>query len=265
MQPADFDLDTLIEDLAQMLRRMIGEHIEFDHLIAGERCVVKADPSQVEQVIINLVLNARDAMPNGGKLQLETRHVFEDGRSTRMGQVIRAGNYAALVVRDAGTGMTREVQTRIFEPFFTTKKTGSGMGLATVYGIVKQSGGYIWADSAPESGSTFTIYLHAAAGVTKTEARAPSPDKPDRSGKALLVEDQEDVQVIARKMLESIGFDVIEASNGDDGLRLAVKHEDSIDILLTDVLMPGMSGLQLADALMTRNQKTKIILMSGCI
>ena len=182
-----------------------------------------------------------------------------------MGQVIRAGNYAALVVRDAGTGMTREVQTRIFEPFFTTKKTGSGMGLATVYGIVKQSGGYIWADSAPESGSTFTIYLHAAAGVTKTEARAPSPDKPDRSGKALLVEDQEDVQVIARKMLESIGFDVIEASNGDDGLRLAVKHEDSIDILLTDVLMPGMSGLQLADALMTRNQKTKIILMSGCI
>ena len=266
MQPEVFNLSVLIEDLTQMLWRVIGEHIQLERRLLREPCLIKADPGQIEQVIVNLVLNARDAMPNGGTLRIETAQTYWDGTSAWKDFPIREGKYVVLQVSDSGIGMSPEVQSRIFEPFFTTKEKGAGLGLATTYGIVKQSGGYIWATSESGAGTTFKVYLPASVDVDSLDEPVSMPSKEARSqmhGKVLLVEDEEEVRQVTRKMLESIGFTVVEAVDGDEAVRLHLEHCETIDVLLTDVVMPRVNGLELASQLKAKCHDMKILFMSG--
>ncbi len=265
IQPKVLDLNALVANMDRMLRRVIGEHIELETVLSPGLGSVKTDTSQVEQVIMNLAVNARDAMPEGGKLSIRTNNV--DVRlSSRVHAGVRPGAYVRLSVADTGKGIDAEIMIHLFEPFYTSKETGkgTGLGLSTVYGIVKQSGGEIVVESEPGHGATFNIYLPRITDVTELTAPAEG-EHPVRAGTEtiLLVEDEVGVRQLVREMLHRLGYKIHEASGGADALRIFAQHRNTIDLLLTDVIMPQMSGRDLAERLKAQQPSLKVLYISG--
>jgi len=266
LQPIPLDLNSIVSDINKMLRRLIGEDINLNAKLAADLKRVKADPGQIEQVLVNLVVNARDAMPKGGKLTIETTNAELDREyaSTHVGA--NPGDYVVLAVSDTGTGMTEQVRRQIFEPFFTTKEKGkgTGLGLSTVYGIVKQTGGNIWVYSEPNHGTTFKVYLPAlASSSTSSEPKTAESPIPRGSETVLLVEDEEVVRGLARQILEDAGYYVLVAQQGEEAVRLCNEHAKEIHLLLTDVVMPGAGGKVVADRLSALRPGIKVLFMSG--
>ena len=265
LTPEVLNLNTLVTDLEKMLPRLLGEDIEVSLTLDSELGSVKADQSQIEQVVMNLAVNARDAMPEAGKLKVQTANARLDQAYTRTHPGSRAGNYVLLTVTDSGTGMDTAILAHIFEPFFTTKERGkgTGLGLATVYGIVKQSNGYIWVDSAPGKGASFQIYLPLHAGQASEEPKNQPAEKLQGSEKILLVEDSEPLKKLAQKFLEAAGFQVLSAGSGEEALEVAARYGGTFDLLLTDVVMPGINGRVLAEQLLPRQPGMRVLYMSG--
>ena len=260
------DLGAVTVDMKEMLARLIGEDIALVTTIAPGLGRVKADRGQIEQVVMNLAVNARDAMPKGGHLIVETDNVELDDEYVRRHMGARPGPYVMLAVSDTGVGMAREHQRHIFEPFFTTKEQGkgTGLGLATVYGIVKQSGGYIEVDSEPGRGTTFRIYLPRVDAAESAADRAARPAAPAGGTETiLLVEDEEGVRELARDILRASGYTVLEARNGPEALLLGERHQGPLDLLLTDVVMPRMSGRELAERMGPLRPDLSVLYMSG--
>jgi PAS domain S-box-containing protein len=266
LQPQVLDLNGVIQDLAKMLPRLLGEDIELFVSAAPELGRVKADLSQMEQVILNLAVNARDAMPEGGRLTMETSNVFlDEGYGARYPN-FQPGEYVQLAVTDTGMGMDDETIAHMFEPFFTTKEPGkgTGLGLATVYGVVKQSGGWIWVYSEPGKGACFKVLLpRVDAPVTAAAAPVAGTQRPRGSETILLVEDQEAVRELARDFLKSSGYNVLDAGLGSEAMEIAARHQGPIHLLVTDVIMPKMNGRELADRLMAARPEMKVLFMSG--
>jgi len=265
LEPKVLDLNEVVGDMSKMLRRMIGEDVELATHLASELGRVKADPGQIEQIIMNLVVNARDAMPSGGKLTIETTNVFLDDEYAREHLPTEPGQYVMLAISDAGMGMDAETQARIFEPFFTTKELGkgTGLGLSTVYGIVKQSDGFVWVYSEPGHGTTFKIYLPQVDAEETTEAKPVDEAAQHGSETILLVEDDDVVRKLAQEILEAAGYDVLVADQGEEAIRLVVEHSQEIHLLLSDVVMPGASGKEIADRLIPLRPEMKVLFMSG--
>jgi signal transduction histidine kinase/DNA-binding response OmpR family regulator len=266
MHPASLDLNGLIREMTGMLGRLIGEHIEVSLTLSADLHLALADRSQIEQVVMNLVVNARDSMPDGGKLTVVTTNVELESSSFH-DQPMKEGRYVMLAVTDTGHGMTRETQRRLFEPFYTTKELGkgTGLGLSTTYGIVKQSKGYIWVYSEPGRGATFKVYLPCADSdvVAATASNGATASDQKITETVLLVEDEDGVREFSRRTLVNAGYQVIESSNGNDAERLFEEHEGSIDIVLTDVVMPGCGGPELLKRLRLRAPNLKVLYMSG--
>jgi CheY-like chemotaxis protein len=264
--PQRIVLEDVVANTHKMLKRVIGEDISVVTLLNPEPTTVQIDPGQIEQVIMNLAVNARDAMPTGGQVTIETSRVTLDAAYSQSHPPMVPGRYALLAVSDTGTGMDANTRARIFEPFFTTKEVGkgTGLGLATVYGIVKQSGGFIWVYSEPGQGATFKIYLPLIAepaDVVTAEREAPA--LPCGSETILLVEDESAVRNVARQILERCGYTVIEAAGGNQALDLAAKMPGTIHLLLTDVVMPEMSGRVLGERFAEMKPGIRILYMSG--
>jgi two-component system, cell cycle sensor histidine kinase and response regulator CckA len=266
LSPAVLNLNTLASDMEKMLPQLLGEDIEVSLLLDPKLGNVKADQSQVEQVIMNLAVNARDAMPMGGKLKIETSNVELDQSYVRGHPGSKIGSFVLLAVTDTGTGMDAATLTHIFEPFFTTKELGkgTGLGLATVYGIVKQSNGYIGLESVVGKGTSFQIYLPRHAGQPVVdELKADSQDNLSGSETILLVEDSEPLRKLAKTFLESRGFRVLTAESGEDALQVASRFGAAFHLLLTDVVMPGINGRILAENLLQKQPGMKVLYMSG--
>jgi len=263
--PKVVDLNGLILSLDKMLRRLIGEHIELVILPEEGLYAVRVDPGQFEQILINLVVNARDAMPDGGKITIETLNVTLDADHVRLQEGAAPGTYAVLAVSDTGTGIEEANRLHIFEPFFTTKEKGrgTGLGLATVYGIVKQAGGHIWLYSEPGQGTTFKIYLPRTTAPAETSPAPSLPAPPGGFETILVVEDEPAVRTLAVQVLRGRGYQVQEAINGEEALRLVKGHEREIALLITDVIMPQMNGKELADRLQGIHPDLKILYASG--
>jgi len=262
------NLNTVLTDVVKMLDRLIATNIEVKTVQAPELGRVKADPSQIEQIILNLAVNARDAMPHGGRLVLETRNVEVDEAYARNYEGIPTGKYVMLVVSDTGVGMDSETQARIFEPFFTTKEPGkgTGLGLATVYGVVKQMGGAIWVQSEPGKGTTFDIYLpqvEVTEEKTVPETRTVLVTAPTGTETVLLVEDQDGIRDLVREFLGRKGYKVLHAIDGNDALRIADEHKEQIQLLVTDIVMPNLGGRELARRLTHARPHMKVLFMSG--
>jgi len=266
LEPKILDLNESVSNMAKLLRRLIGEDIALvlcPHPALGR---VKADPGQVEQIIMNLAVNARDAMPGGGQLTIETMNVELDRVDAHQYQSIEPGSYVMLEVRDTGCGMDADTQTRMFEPFFTTKGPGkgTGLGLATVYGIVTQSGGSIGVSSDLGKGTTFKIYLPRIEGAAERLEPISAPHAALRGSETiLLVEDEEMVRALAQAILERIGYTVLAAMDVKDALRFAQEGPNAIHLLLTDTIMPGMNGPELAQQVLAIRPATKVLYMSG--
>ena len=266
LTPAVLNLNTLASDMEKMLPRLLGEDVEVSLTLDPDLGNVKADQSQIEQVIMNLAVNARDAMPMGGKLKIQTANMELDQAYTWNHPGSKVGSYVMLAVTDTGTGMDAGTLTHIFEPFFTTKERGkgTGLGLATVYGVVKQSNGYIWVDSAPGKGASFQIYLPRHVGEPAVdEQKVDLGEKLGGSESILLVEDAEPLRKLAQTFLAAAGFRVLSAASGEDALEVAARHGGTFDLLLTDVVMPGMNGRVLAEQLSPRQPGMKVLYMSG--
>jgi two-component system, cell cycle sensor histidine kinase and response regulator CckA len=267
LEPKIIDLNVVVADMEKMLRRVIGEDIELKTLLEPELARVKADQGQLEQVILNLAVNARDAMPDGGKLKVQTRNVIMDELDVRRySYPFKPGNYVQLTVSDTGSGMDSSIQARVFEPFFTTKEKGkgTGLGLATVYGVVKQSEGYIELDSEVGKGTTFTIYLPSAEEIAMSQpGHADKITVFNGNGTILLVEDETALLILTRNMLKRFGYTVLEAANGAEACEVSARRNCRIDLLLTDVVMPGMNGRDLADRLANERPEMKVVYMSG--
>jgi PAS domain S-box-containing protein len=263
--PQLLDLNTLVADIGKMLRRLIGEDISLRTSLAEDLGTVRADPGQLEQVIMNLVLNARDAMPAGGTLEIGTANVELDQGYVEMHPYVTAGPYVSLWVSDSGIGMSEEVKSHLFEPFFTTKPVGrgTGLGLATVYGIVKQSGGHITAYSEVDEGSTFRIYLPKVDETAETIV--PSERNRPVGGREtiLVVDDDDSVRALVRRVLSAHGYTVLAAAGPAAALELVRGRNDGIDLLVTDVVMPGRSGRQLADEVSDLFPGLRVLFMSG--
>jgi two-component system cell cycle sensor histidine kinase/response regulator CckA len=261
------DLNIIVEDIKRLLRPLIGENIELQTQLAPDLGRTRADAGQIEQVLMNLVVNSKDAMPNGGKVTIQSANArlnHEDVR--REYSYIHPGLYVVLSVTDTGEGMDKETQLRIFEPFFTTKEKGkgTGLGLSTVYGIIKQSGGYVLVQSEPGQGTTFRIYLPRVEDALETVGTLGiSSSQNGGSETVLLVEDEESVRQLVRETLESKGYKVLEAENGEAALRIVSNYSDKIDMLITDVVMPGMSGRELSARLCASRPQTKVLYLSG--
>jgi two-component system cell cycle sensor histidine kinase/response regulator CckA len=249
-----------------MLCRLIGENIEFCTLLDPAAGHIKADPGQIEQVIMNLAVNARDAMPNGGKLTVTTTNTTLDKNQLNNFPDMDAGDYVMLAIADTGTGMSEEVKAHLFEPFFTTKPSGqgTGLGLATCFGIVKQNTGHINVHSELGSGTTFKIYFpQVQSALEPLRVHNKPTEAAGGNETVLLVEDEPVVRELAVTTLREKGYTVVEAANGEEGLCLARQHDGKIDLVLTDVVMPVMSGKEMADAIRTSHPDTKILFTSG--
>ncbi|MCW5626519.1 MAG: response regulator, partial [Burkholderiales bacterium] len=265
LQPRVLDLNAVVTESAKMLRRLIGEDIGLTTVLHPELWRVEVDPGQMDQVLLNLAVNARDAMLQGGKLTIETANVVLDDRYAETHPDCKPGRHVMLAMTDTGSGIAPEIMSRMFEPFFTTKEVGkgSGLGLAMVFGIVQQSGGCIHVYSEPEHGTTFRIYLPAV-----TEPQNVPDDDTAQAGSPgtetiLLVEDEEGVRKLAHRSLQMHGYSVLVAKDGHDALLVARGHAGPLDLILTDVVMPNMSGPELVAALKPRYPGTKVLFMSG--
>ena len=266
IEPRTLNLSELVENLRKMLHRLIGEDIELRTRLAADLAAVKVDPGQFDQVVVNLAVNARDAMPGGGRLTLSTANVALDEAYCRRHPDVKPGRYVRLAVQDTGQGMSPDVQQRLFEPFFTTKPKGrgTGLGLAVIFGIVKQAGGSIDVESEPGQGTTFNIHLPCCDGPAETITPATvSADLPRGHETILLVEDETSVRELATTMLKRQGYHVLTAANGDDALTLAAQHPERIDLLLTDVVMPGMNGRELSERLLQFRPELAVLFASG--
>jgi PAS domain S-box-containing protein len=267
LQPRVLDLNDTISSVEPMLRRLIGEDIEFTNVLTKDACLVKADPGQIEQVILNLVVNARDAMPSGGSIVIETSHVDLHGDFVLDGHLGSAtGRHVAISVSDTGVGMDAATRARIFEPFFSTKEPGrgTGLGLATVYGIVKQSSGGVWVYSEPGKGSTFKVYLPICGEGKSTRTVDPVvPIAASRKAVVLLVEDEAPVRAVARRALEQMGHLVLEAVDGTSALTVLAETSAAIELVITDIVMPGMGGPELVEHLRAMGHEARVLYMSG--
>jgi signal transduction histidine kinase len=267
LQPRIINLNDIIVKMQEMLQRLIGEHIELKADLEEDLHSVRADPGQIEQIILNLAVNARDAMPDGGILTLATSNFNLEGKKSSRKIAVDPGEYVALTVRDTGSGMDQQTRRRLFEPFFTTKETGkgTGLGLATVYGIVHQSNGKILVDSAPGKGTTFTIYLPREEGLPEARPRKIVPrEQLYGSETILLVEDEEMVRQLAERVLRQYGYNVLTSSRGSRALDMVESHSAPIDLMITDVIMPGgMNGKQLADRMAEKRPEMRVLYISG--
>ena len=266
LEPKVLDLNTVVADVEKMLKRLIGEDILLEILVSPDLHAVKADPGQIGQVIMNLAVNARDAMPNGGKLTIETVNTTLDEKDAGRYRYVVPGQYVKLRVSDTGCGMDAETQSHVFEPFFTTKEKGkgTGLGLATVYGVVKQSGGYIWLQSDVGKGTQFEIFLPRVEGEIEKPQKASAPAKESRGGQTILVvEDEQALRKLTSSVLQDLGYTVLEAGDAAEALALVKQSKPAVDLLLTDVVMPGKSGRDLADELVPQIPGMKVLFMSG--
>ena len=266
LQPKILDLNAIVANTSKMLSRLIGEDIRFRTTLDPGLKQVKADPGQIEQVLMNLVVNARDAMPDGGSLSIETANVYLDEVYAEQHVEVRPGHHVVLVVSDSGCGMDTKTMAKIFEPFFTTKEQGkgTGLGLATVYGIIKQSGGHIWVYSEPDKGTTFKVYFpQIAEEPSSIEAPVQANLLPQGTETILLAEDDLQVREFASRVLRGLGYKVLEASNGNEALVMAEQTAGTIDILLTDVVMPQIGGKHLSEKLQLHRPEIKVLFLSG--
>jgi CheY-like chemotaxis protein len=266
ISPTVLELNALVSNLEKMLRRIIGEDIDFATDLDPNLCRVCADPGQVEQVLMNLCVNARDAMPSGGKLTIGTANAELDETFARTHAGTAPGHFVMLSVSDTGLGMDAHTQAHLFEPFFTTKEVGkgTGLGLSTVYGIVRQSGGHIWVYSELGKGTSFKIYLPVVdEPLDRKPKQRPSSPPARATETVLLVEDDDSVRLVASRILRQSGYEVLEASSPELALGLFREHRASIALLLTDVIMPNISGPELAAELLRQQPKLKVLYMSG--
>src|SRR2546428_2007652 len=265
LEPRDVNLNQTVETILSFVEKIIGSDIELKVLLAPDLATIRADASQIEQVLMNLCLNARDAMPEGGHLTIETGLAEFNEEYCRLHIYAIPGQYVALNVSDNGVGMDTATRERIFEPFFTTKELGkgTGLGLATVYGIVRQSGGNIWVESEPGKGSTFRIYFPRVAGVPEQVVEAVSPLPARGSETILVVEDQNEVRALVQRILEDCGYVVLSAGEIADAVRIVERHSGPIHLLLTDMVMPQMNGAVLAERLVSLRPDMAVLYMSG--
>jgi two-component system cell cycle sensor histidine kinase/response regulator CckA len=265
--PTVLNANEVVANMDKLLRRLLGEDVELRAMLASDLATVKADPNQLEQVLLNLAVNARDAMPNGGRLTIETQNVELDAEYVRGHLSAQPGSYVMIAVSDTGVGMDAATQARIFEPFFTTKEKGkgTGLGLATVYGIVKQSGGWIWVYSEPGHGTTFKVYLPRVTPEGAAPA-APIPEPPVSlrgSETVLVVEDDDLIRKLVQKVLRANGYTVLAAASGGDAERVAAQHDGTIHLLMTDVVLPGLNGREVAERLTAARAGMRVLYLSG--
>ncbi|MGH9945533.1 MAG: ATP-binding protein, partial [Pyrinomonadaceae bacterium] len=266
LQPKVIVLNDVIHDMNKMLQRLIGEDVELRAELDPRLGRVKADPGQIEQVIMNLSVNARDAMPLGGRLTIATANATLTAEDARRHHYVQPGAYVLLSITDTGCGMDEETRKHIFEPFFTTKEVGkgTGLGLSTVYGIVKQSGGYVWADSEIGRGTTFRIYFpRVEAPIRSDIVKDGDGALPQGEETVLLVEDEDIVRELTHEFLEMSGYTVLEARNGRDAITICEQHDGPINLVLTDVVMPQMSGRELVERLAPLRPAMRVLYMSG--
>jgi two-component system, cell cycle sensor histidine kinase and response regulator CckA len=266
LQPKIVDLNTVVSDTNQMLRRLIGSDIDLVLSLDPQLKRTKADPGQIEQVLFNLTVNSRDAMPGGGKIRIETANAFVNREFARSRPPVQAGPYVKLTVRDTGCGMDQQTLSHIFEPFFTTKEPGkgTGLGLSTVYGIVKQSGGYVWASSTPGHGATFEVYLPAFEGFEESVESGPAGSVQDRGTETiLLVEDEEDVRVIIAKSLRDKGYTVLEAGDGQAAIQIFSCAGATVAGAVVDLVIPHVGGYEVARRLRELDHRVRILYISG--
>jgi CheY-like chemotaxis protein len=263
--PRVLDPDQLVLSMETMAQRLVGASIELNLLVASSPARIRMDPGHLEQVLLNLVINARDAMPDGGTLTVETKAVDLDDEYATDHHGVAAGPYVLVAVSDTGIGISKETQGRIFEPFFTTKERGkgTGLGLSTVFGLVKQGGGHIWVYSEPGAGSTFKIYLPRIDAPVTPVAERPAANVTTGNETILLVEDDPQVRGVACHALRQAGYCVVEAANGGEALLACEQHGAAIHLLLTDVVLPRMSGRQLAARLKAMRPRMNVLFMSG--
>jgi two-component system cell cycle sensor histidine kinase/response regulator CckA len=265
LEPKILDLNSIVADVEKMLRRLIGADVELEIISDPTLGKVKADRGQIEQVILNLAVNARDAMEQGGTLRIETRDADLDANDSRRLRYVVPGHYVMLQVSDTGMGMSAEVQSHIFEPFYTTKEQGkgTGLGLATVYGVIKQSGGYIWLESEIGKGSTFQVYLPRAEGAAAETIRIDPSFTKHGPGTILVAEDEPSLRKLTCNTLRENGYKVLEAEDGARAIETAAQYYGDIQLLLTDVVMRGMNGRELAETILAERPKIKVLYMSG--
>jgi two-component system cell cycle sensor histidine kinase/response regulator CckA len=265
VQPQVVTADSVVSSLTNLMRRLIGEDIELTLITSATDACVKVDPGQLEQVLVNLVVNARDAMPGGGRIALTTSCVDVTSPVIHASGFVRPGSWVMITVSDTGCGMSSEVMSHMFEPFFTTKPPGkgTGLGLSTVYGIVKQSGGHVLAESAVGIGTTFRVYLPQVPGTDWSGRSAPALGAAARGETILLVEDEDVVRAPLHRILEGAGYRVLCASNGLEAIRTAATHEGRIDLLITDVIMPHMGGRDLVERLTSERPNLRVLYISG--
>jgi CheY-like chemotaxis protein len=258
-------VNTVIMRTEKMLRRLIGEDIEVRLSLGAEVGNIRADPSHIDQALVNLVVNARDAMPTGGQITIETANVQLDETYAKTHTGVQPGEFVMVAVSDTGHGMDAETRRRIFEPFFTTKDKGkgTGLGLATVYGIIKQSGGDIWVYSERDRGTTFKLYFPRVTSAPVETVEGAPESQPTGSETVLLVEDEKAVRDLTAKMLQKLGYTVLVANGGAEAIEISRSFTGPINLLLTDVVMPSMSGRQVADALSGSRPGLKVLYLSG--
>ena len=263
--PKVLDLREVIRRMEKMVKRLVTENVQVKTACAPDLTPVYFDPGQVEQIVLNLAVNARDAMPNGGRLDIQTSNVVLDAAYAAEHVDVRPGAYVLLAVSDSGAGMTESVRTHLFEPFFTTKGAGqgTGLGLAMVYGAVRQNGGAIEVDSEPSRGTTFKVYLPTATGVpAAAPTHTPTP-RPERGARVVLVEDDQRVRTLAQSVLVSLGYEVSSYGSGADALKAATSLGPTPELLITDVIMPGMNGRVLAERMRVVFPRLRVLYVSG--